>query len=273
MFSLLLGLLFAGGLLSGCTSDDSLGRSTPTGVWGYVASENDAAFDIDERRSSVSSLIARRVAAPADGFIVATVDRGDSGPAMQVGLVPVKRGESRDVIIPILGARSSEVTLTLYIDRAHKGLLEFDPMDPTSSPDRPVFVRGKPVQRRVAISQAAAPMGAGAAVLDVYNQPAASTVNVTHVVSSAPSWVVVYSDENGGPGEVLGMTRIGATDEIGLEVDLKGPVATRGVFVALHADTGRSGVFEYNRSRPTTNMPDPPYLAGGAEVMKRIELQ
>jgi hypothetical protein len=116
-------------------------------------------------------------------------------------------------------------------------------------------------------------MGAGAAVLDVYNQPAASTVNVTHVVSSAPSWVVVYADENGGPGKVLGMTRIGATDAIGLEVDLKGPVAKRGAFVALHADTGKPGVFEYDRSRPTTNMPDPPYLAGGAEVMKRIELQ
>ena len=64
-------------------------------------------------------------------------------------MVRVKRGESRDVVVPLTGVKSSAVTLTLYVDKGHSGRFESDSMDPDASPDRPVFANGAPVAVKV----------------------------------------------------------------------------------------------------------------------------
>lgn len=271
-----LAILLAGAcasmLLVACAP--SAGRATMTsGVWGYVASGRNAALEIDANRSSSVSLLATRVVAPVDGFLLATIGGGGSVPAMQVGRVAVRRGESRDVVIPIMGAKSAPITVTLFVDRGSRGRLEFNPMNPTSSPDRPVFVSGKPVATTVVIGSLGAPLGANAAVLDVFEQPAASTLNVTHIVSPGPSWVVVYAQTNGVPGRVIGRASIGATDVVGFSVKLAGDVTPRDVFVALQVDAGVVGTFEYDPANASATLPDAPYRAGGAELMKRVHLR
>jgi len=164
--------------------------------------------------------------------------------------------------------------VTLYVDKGLKGRLESDSMDPARSPDRPVFVNGRPVAATVAISQPGAPMGAGAALLDVFNQPAATTVSVAHVIVPEKSWIIVYAEENGAPGRVMGQVSIPATDAIGVTVSLMDPPAARSVFVALHIDEGVADTFEYARGvGGASKGPDRPYIVGGTEAIKRIDLQ
>jgi len=270
----LLGVVGASLLLAGCVSAETLGPKPTTGVWGYVASSKNAALEIDESRSTMSSLIAKRVLAPTDGFLVATISNETSAPAMQVGLVPVKRGESTDLIIPIMSSRASSITVTLYADKGQRGRLESDPMNPTSGPDRPIFVDGKPVAVTIAVAPPETPMDTGAALLDVFDQPAGKTLNITHVVTPGPSWIVVYADDNGVPGRERGRRSITATDAIGVTIKLKGPRGKLGEFVALHADAGMLGTFEYARSADATGTgPDAPYVIGGAEALKHIILR
>jgi hypothetical protein len=260
-------------LLNGCVSAETVGPRRATGVWGYVAASKNATISIDPAHSNVASVVATRVVAPADGFILATAAREGTATGMQVGLVPVKSGESTQVLIPIMGARSGAVVLTLYVDRNHNGHLDSEPMSPASSPDRPVFVDGKPVTVSATLVEAEAPMGAGAALLDVFDQPKSKKLNVTHVVTPGPSWIAVYADENGVPGRLLGQLSIPATDAIGVAVPLASAPTTAGVFVELHVDDSVIGTYEYQRSTATSVGPDAPYVVGGGEVIKHAYLR
>jgi hypothetical protein len=254
-------------------SAETLGPKPASGVWGYVASSKSAALEIDASRSSMSGVVVGRVLAPVDGFVVATESVEGTAPAMQVGLSPVKKGESTDIVIPIMGVEAPTITVTLYADKGQKERFEFDPMKPTSSPDRPIFVDGKPVARTLTISQPEAPMGAGAAVLDVFDQPAAKSLNITHVVTAGPSWIVVYADNNGSPGKERGRLSIDATDAVGVTVPLSGRGGKFGEFVSLNTDRGKIGTFEYSRSSNATGTgPDSPYVIQGAELLRHVVL-
>jgi hypothetical protein len=245
------------------------------GSQGYVASSRNATLDIDPARTNVASLTARRVVAPVDAFLVVTASGEGTGPATQVGLVAVPRGESQNVVIPLMGVRTSAVDVTLFADKGTKGRLDAGGMGGggPAPVDRAITVDGKPVSVTVTIGRPTAPMGQGAAVLDVFDQPASKAVNVTHVVTPGPSWIVVYAEKNGVPGAVIGRRSVGALDAIGVTV----PVSStpRGAFVALQVDGGAKGRLEYQRSGTASPGvgPDQPYVVGGAEVIKRIVLQ
>jgi hypothetical protein len=257
-------------------SSETVAPRQATGVWGYVASSKNASISVDPAKSTIVSVVASRVVAPANCLLVATAAGEGTGTAMQLGVVAVKRGETTNVTIPIMGVRTSAITLTMYLDRGRIGNFEFDPMSPTSSPDRPIFVGGKPVEVTVTVSAAAAPTGSGNAVLDVFDQSASATLTVTHVVTPGPSWLVVYADKNGAPGRELGRLALAATDSISIGVPLHKKPAPGGVFVALHADEGTVGTFERPSSTGATTTPggaDNLYVVGGSQVMKRIELR
>jgi len=270
------GMLGALLLLAGCVSSETMGPKEATGVWGYVASSKNATLAIDASKSTIVSVVASRVVSPGPGFIVATASGEGTGVAMQVGVVPVKAGESTNLTIPIMGVMTSQVLLTLFVDHGRQGLLEFDPMKPVASPDRPVFVDGKPVAVTVTVSPAQAPTGSGNAVLDVFDQAASKGLTVTHVVAPGPSWLVVYADQNGVPGKELGRLALSASDLIGVTVPLAHKPAPGGVFVALHTDAGMIGTFERPTSTGATSTPggaDTVYVVGGGQVMKRIVLR
>jgi hypothetical protein len=275
-FGTLCGLLAALFALSGCMTSETVAPRQATGVWGYVASSKNATIAVDPAKSTIVSVVASRVVAPANCLLVATASGTGTGTAMQLGVVPVKSGETTSLTIPIMGVRTSAITLTMFLDRGRVGEFEFDPMNPTSSPDRPIFVGGRPVEVTVTVSAAAAPTGSGNAVLDVFDQPAAATLNVTHVVTPGPSWLIVYADENGAPGRELGRLALAATDSIGIGIPLYKKPAPGGVFVALHADEGVVGTFERPSSTGATTTPggtDILYVVGGSQVMKRIALR
>lgn len=82
---------------------------------------------------------------------------------------------------------------------------------------------------------------------------------VGSVTTLAPGWLVIQTDDNGLPGEILGYAPVatGVNDDIVVEVDPY--MATPTMHVTLHRDDGRAGSFEYPG-------PDTPVQSNGAAV-------
>jgi hypothetical protein len=96
--------------------------------------------------------------------------------------------------------------------------------------------------------------------------PTSGFVDVATAVSVGPGWVVVFADDNGAPGDLLGYASV--HDGINLDIPVPWSYAPRpGWYIAeLHKDAGTVGKYEYPG-------PDGPVLgADGMPVMERFFL-
>jgi hypothetical protein len=108
------------------------------GVWGYVASGEDAQLDLEDQPAT-RELVVAGVAAPAPAWIV--VHANDEGmPGERVGLVPIPRGRSADVKVPLSDGVRDSVIVAVHADRGTQGRFDFDMDMPAESADRPLFV-------------------------------------------------------------------------------------------------------------------------------------
>ena len=239
-----------------------------------IAAEKNARIEVDPTRTNVNRVYVNRVVAPVDGLLIVTSLDPKSGTSAAVGTQAVKRGETTDVQILLGDFASEAVTVTLLADTARQGTFQSDMGEGSPSPNRPVYASGHPVAVSVTIHRDPINVRSGAAVLDVFDQKRAKTIELTHVVTPGPSWVVVYAEEAGKPGRVLSRSSLAATDAIDVAVPFNAAAGASAVFVAIHADTGVPGVFEYGSSYdPASISPDRPYVAGGTELVKRITLR
>jgi hypothetical protein len=71
------------------------------------------------------------------------------------------------------------------------------------------------------------------------------TVNVASVLSSGPGWLVIHSDNAGGPGPVLGQTAVTDGSNLDVVVTLDGGDPTAVLWPMLHVDTGVEGEYEF----------------------------
>jgi hypothetical protein len=97
--------------------------------------------------------------------------------------------------------------------------------------------------------------------LDVSNQSVkGGDVLISLVTAEKPGWVVVFSDQNGQPGTVLGYAAVpaGTTDNVKVTVD-SGKVTSKMIAMLL-VDEGTMGKFEYPD-------PDVPAMEGSNKVM------
>ena len=136
----------------------------------------------------------------------------------------------------------------LYIDEGEPG--RFEPHDE----DRPLEIAGQPTA--VPFQVALPP--------DVYvlDQPVIDgTVEIERVISYGPGWAVVYRDEEGAVGTIIGWALL----ENGVNEQVVVPVVETAVtsvlYVMLHQDTGDPGEFGFPRSDPQIlfqdRLPDP----------------
>jgi len=127
--------------LSGCADSSAAGEEDP-GVWGYVASADDAQLDVASEQIDTDELVVDRVLVPENAWVVVHAD--DNGaPGERVGLAHVDEGESTDVRVPLEGVITSDVIVALHADRGTEDEFDFDMMDKEMSPDRPFFVDGE----------------------------------------------------------------------------------------------------------------------------------
>jgi plastocyanin len=96
--------------------------------------------------------------------------------------------------------------------------------------------------------------------VQVADQDLSDTVKIDVVQSDAPGWIAIHSDDNGMPGDVIGMAMVDQGMNQDVEVDIQRNQATPTMYAELHMDAGQMGTFEYPGA-------DEPVKYQGQEVM------
>lgn len=105
------------------------------------------------------------------------------------------------------------------------------------------MVSEKGGKKQVASAAASRQTQAGAAtstaMITVLDQPAGNAVRAERVVTGESVWVAVREEKNGGLGNILGVQKIPAGENLSVTVELLRPTkAGATYFVVLHTDVG-----------------------------------
>jgi hypothetical protein len=112
------------------------------------------------------------------------------------------------------------------------------------------------------------------AALEVKDQPGPGSVLVVdRVVAPGPSWVVVHLDMDGKPGKRVGLVHVGSGESriVDVPLDPKAQLTDK-LLVALHADRGIVGQFEFDMDKFETS-PDKPYFIDGMELATAVAVK
>lgn len=109
------------------------------------------------------------------------------------------------------------------------------------------------------------------ATLEVSDQVGATSLLVKQVEAPGPAWIVVHTDDDGMPGERVGLIRIEEGVSRNVSVELEGLTSEK-VIVAVHADKGEVGEFEFDME-DREDSPDRPFFVGGAELAEAVAIR
>lgn len=258
--------------LAGCTSPSDAETSDDPDVWGYVAAADSAQLEIEADQLGTDELVVDRVLAPGDAWIVVHAD--DNGkPGMRIGLAHISKGESTDVKVELEDVTTAKVIVAVHADRGEKNEFDFDMMSPTMSPDRPYFVDEKELALVVTVREFGVTAEAGTAAIEVADQDAsARTLTIDRALAPTDAWIVVHLDDDGAPGSRVGLLHISAGETLDSVVELEPLPLTDKLFVAVHADRGDAGVFEFDMMN-AINSPDQPFFVDGEEVATAVSVK
>ncbi len=107
--------------------------------------------------------------------------------------------------------------------------------------------------------------------IDVADQIDADTLVVKRVKAPTDAWIVVHLDDNGMPGERVGVEHISKGVSRDVEVTLKG-VTSEKVIVAVHADKGEADEFEFYME-DKLGSPDRPFFVNNKELAKVVTVR
>jgi hypothetical protein len=265
-------LLISAVALVGCTNPADAEKSDDPGVWGYVAAADSAQLEITPDQLGADELVVGRVLAPGDAWIVVHAD--DNGkPGIRVGLARIKKGESTDVTVELDELTTATVIVAVHADRGEKNEFDFDMMSPTMSPDRPYFVDGKELALVVTVREFGVMTAAGTAAIEVADQiDVTDTLTIERALAPEDAWIVVHLDDEGAPGARVGLKYIPAGESTAVSVPLEPLALTDTLFVAIHADRGEPGVYEFDMMNKL-NSTDQPYFIDGTEVATAVRVR
>jgi len=267
---------------AGCTSSPSAEKKDPK-VWGYVASADSAKLDLTENQDGVDELVVKKVVAPGGAWVVVHAD--DNGkPGMRVGLAHIDKGENTNVKVKLKDLTTPKVIVAIHADRGKTNKFDFDMMNKEMSPDRPYFVGGKELAKVATVREFGIPAEPGTAAIEVADQKpyeptyttpspaAARSITVAKAVAPTNAWIVVHLDDDGAPGARVGLAHILAGESTDVAVPLEPLALTDKVFVAVHADAGTPGIFDFDMMNKI-NSADQPFFVNGEEVAAAVTLK
>lgn len=259
--------------LGGCAAAGGETDAEDMGVWGYVAAAKSAQLEAAPEQLDTDTLVVDRVLSPEDAWLVVHLEV-DGMPGERVGLAAVKKGESLSIEIPLEGVTTPNVIVAVHADRGAAGTFDFDMDKAMASADRPFFVDGKELAVVVAVRDFGVKAAAGEASIEVADQPGADgTLAVERAVAPSDAWVVVHLDDGGMPGKRVGLLRIPAGTSTAVDVELDPAVdLTDTLFIAVHADRGLAGEFEFDME-DKVGSPDQPFFVDGAEVAVAVSVK
>jgi hypothetical protein len=103
------------------------------------------------------------------------------------------------------------------------------------------------------------------------SQPGVTELTVDRVLAPGGAWVVVHADDNGKPGERVGLAHVDKGESNDVKVSLKG-VTTDKVIVAVHADKGTAGKFDFDMMNKEAS-PDRPYFVDESELARVVTVR
>lgn len=110
------------------------------------------------------------------------------------------------------------------------------------------------------------------AQLDVAdNQNGVTDLVVKHVLTPGDAWIVVHADMDGKPGVRVGLAQVKRGESFDVKIPL-GNLTTPEVIVAVHADRGTPGEFDYDMMNKEMS-PDRPYFVNEAELAKSVTVR
>lgn len=243
------------------------------GVWGYVANPDDASLKVGDQLGA-DTLVVDKVEAPGAAWIVVHAD--DNGmPGERVGLAHIAKGTSTDVKVRLKGVKSEKVIIAVHADRGRPNNFDFDMNDKEGSPDRPFFVARKELAKIVQVREFGVKAEYGTAAIEVADQALlSSSLLVAKAVAPGGAWVVVHLNDDGMPGKRVGLLQIPAGTSVGVFVPIDASTAdlAAGVLVAVHADRGAVGSFEFDMD-DKLNSPDQPFFVNGTEVATAVKIR
>ncbi len=233
--------------------------------FGVPAKMGEAVIEAGDQPLGESVTIAKAVA-PTDAFVVVHKAKADGMPGERVGYTAIKAGESTNVKVDLSKKLDGKTKLlaAIHADRGEAGRLEFDMDDPVASPDQPFFADGM----EVAAAFTVGPFGVKvdkASVVATDQVGAEGSVVISEVDAPADSWIVVHKDAGGVPGERVGLQAVKAGRSTDVKVDLTTDMLSEKLIVAVHADRGTKGRFDFDMDDKLGSA-DQPYFVDGNEV-------
>ena len=102
-------------------------------------------------------------------------------------------------------------------------------------------------------------------------QTGVSDLVVKRVLSPTDGWIVVHADMDGKPGVRVGLMQVKRGESLDVKVKLE-ELTTPKVIVALHADKGEPGTFDFEMMNKEMS-PDRPFFVDGVELAKVVTVR
>jgi hypothetical protein len=178
-----------------------------------------------------------RVAASEAGYIALYSD-SDGEPDRLVAYTPVKTGAADDITLEVNWRDATPLLhVILYSDAGEKNV--FSP----GTEDLPVIAAGEPVAASFRVQYPP----------DVFvlDQPATNgNIVVDRAVSYGPGWLVVYTDDEGSMGTIIGWALLDDGVNEMIDIDVIESAVTPQLHLLLHQDFEEVGQFEFPRTDP-----------------------
>jgi len=241
------------------------------GAWGVPVDA--ASIEATDQVGAEKTITVAGVDSPGPAWIVVHKDAGGM-PGERVGLAPVKAGRSSDVEVDLTTDMLSEkLFVALHADRGTADRFDFDMADKLGSADQPYFVDGGEVATAIKVREFGYAVPAGAAISVAPQVVQNGLLRVATAAAPEDAWIVVHLDAGGAPGARVGLLHIPAGPSANRVVQLDASkMFTDTLFVAMHADRGEKGLFEFDMS-DKVNSPDQPFFVNGAEVATAVTIR
>jgi len=152
-----------------------------------------------------------------------------------IGQVPLEDGINEQIIVPIVESAATPLLhIVLHKDTGEMDQFEFPIADPMITHEGIVPL---PITFRTDAGN----------YLITRDQPISSdgTIEITMIVVDEDAWIVIYDDQEGEPGEMLGRTWIPAGLHRHTTVNIDPELAAGTLHAVLHVDAGTPKEFEF----------------------------
>lgn len=181
-------------------------------------------------------LIVEEVTAAEPGWVVVYANNESGEPGDVLGYAAVEAGQNEAVTVEIAPLEATETLhVLLHTDAGESGVFDFP------GPDNPINAQSGTAEAMFVVDrQATVP----AITVEDQEMSADGLVMIASVVSAGPGWVVLYQDEGGEPGRMMGYLPVEPGVNENLAVAVNWREATPPFLAALYADWGEASVFE-----------------------------